>query len=51
MAGDTFAIAALRRKRARIAGEIAHAREIIARRTANATHASQIGAFSSAALR
>jgi hypothetical protein len=31
--GDTFAISALRRKRARIAGEIIQAQEIVARRT------------------
>ena len=31
--GDTFAISALRRKRARIAGEIIQAQEVVARRT------------------
>jgi hypothetical protein len=31
--GDTFAISALRRKRARMAGEIIQAQEIVARRT------------------
>jgi len=31
--GDTFAISALRRKRARVAGEIIQAQEVVARRT------------------
>ena len=31
--GSTFVISGLRNKRARVAGEIAHAREVIAKRT------------------